>query len=272
MSNIDDSPRSILYQNEDETTTLVDIPSSISEAQGTPDNPCMDMLRSLPPLEKPYPSIEPNSHKARQKVQASLQLGDFVQPTFPQDLLVQGLANILVACAGRVCAKRRSACQQPASNVQDQVESGAPQLREGILEETATVACQADRGFVIARVFRPGKPLFLSSSATSNGHEALRMTDIVSRVVSNPFPQPTQLLVLDTAQKYKIPPLSSFMLFKVGQREASFSAARLTSYCRSLACLLHLDNLTSSCSTLRGRIGLFVAPKITKHNAKLRTT
>ncbi|KAL8709054.1 MAG: hypothetical protein Q9225_007511 [Loekoesia sp. 1 TL-2023] len=226
MSNIDESPRSILYQTEDKTTTLVDIPSSISEAQGTPDNPCMDMLWSPPPLEKPYPSIEPNSHKAKQKVQASLHLGDLIQSTFPQDLLVQGLADIRAACAGRFCAKRKFANQQPASKVQDQIKSGTPQPGEGIMEETVTVACHADRGFVIGPVFQPRKPLFLPSSATSDGYEAVRMTDVVSRVVSNPFVQPTQLLVLDTAQKYKIPPLSTFMLSKVGQQEASlFSSA-----------------------------------------------
>ena len=58
----------ILYQNEQKTVTLIDIPLSISLAQVTPGQSCERILLSTPPLEEPYPSTEPKTCAARAKV------------------------------------------------------------------------------------------------------------------------------------------------------------------------------------------------------------
>lgn len=55
----------ILWQNDEKTITLLDIPRSISAAQGTPDSPCNDILISSKPLEQPFPSQEPKTEKAK---------------------------------------------------------------------------------------------------------------------------------------------------------------------------------------------------------------
>jgi N6-adenosine-specific RNA methylase IME4 len=57
-------PSSILYQNQTKTITLIDIPTSISLAQGTKTSPYHGELLSSNPLQQPYLSTEPKSEKA----------------------------------------------------------------------------------------------------------------------------------------------------------------------------------------------------------------
>ncbi|KAK5701578.1 hypothetical protein LTR97_004393 [Elasticomyces elasticus] len=59
----------ILWQNENHTINLVDIPRSIAAAQGTTDYPCNDQLLSTEPLQTPFPSNEPKSAAAKAKVE-----------------------------------------------------------------------------------------------------------------------------------------------------------------------------------------------------------
>lgn len=61
-------PSSILWQSEDGQITLIDIPHSISSAQGTCDRPCHDLLSSTPAQTKPYQTNEPKSAAARSKL------------------------------------------------------------------------------------------------------------------------------------------------------------------------------------------------------------
>ncbi|KAL8944352.1 MAG: hypothetical protein Q9216_000537 [Gyalolechia sp. 2 TL-2023] len=212
MSSVGKPLGSIIYQNVDATITLLDIPHSISEAQGTPDDPCRDLLYSLPPQESPFQSMEPKSQKAKQKVQASLNRGGLSQPTFPQNLLLEGLAQVRAAHSGGFCLERKFA---------DRIENGISQPKKRTIEEADTVESNPDKGFVISPVLKPRSPLLLSFSAMSNVPQALRMTDVAECAVSNPFPQSVQLLLRETAQKYIIPPLSTFWLSKVGTREAA---------------------------------------------------
>lgn len=57
----------ILYQNEAKTAILLDIPKSIELAQGISEEPCLRRLVSCKPLDKPFPSVEPKSVKAKAK-------------------------------------------------------------------------------------------------------------------------------------------------------------------------------------------------------------
>jgi N6-adenosine-specific RNA methylase IME4 len=61
-------PSAILYQNEEKTITLIDIPASITLAQVIPGQTPTRILLSTPPREEPYQSIEPKSEKARAHV------------------------------------------------------------------------------------------------------------------------------------------------------------------------------------------------------------
>ena len=64
----DVKPGSILWQSEDSQITLIDIPRSISSAQGTQSQPCHDLLSSTQPQTKPYQTNEPKSAQARLKL------------------------------------------------------------------------------------------------------------------------------------------------------------------------------------------------------------
>ncbi|KAL9597125.1 MAG: hypothetical protein Q9219_005347 [cf. Caloplaca sp. 3 TL-2023] len=203
MSNVNEPASSILYQDEDQSTILIDIPGSISEAQ-----------------ESPYPSIEPNNQKARQRVEARLQLGGLTEPTFPQDLLVQGLAKIHAAHAREFSARRECTPQGSTNEMQTQPERETSQPKETIGDRTIA-RCNADKGVSIGSKVLPRKPLFISSVGTTGGCHRLRMADITNRLVSNSSPKSTQLLLVETAQKYNIPPLSTFMLSQIGWNEAA---------------------------------------------------
>jgi N6-adenosine-specific RNA methylase IME4 len=58
----------ILWQSEDRDVFLIDIPRSISFAQGTSEHPHQDILLSTKPLEEPYPTSEPKSAAARARL------------------------------------------------------------------------------------------------------------------------------------------------------------------------------------------------------------
>lgn len=219
MSSVDIPPSSIMYQNGDATITLIDIPRSISEAQGIIDNPYRGLLYSVPPPDNPYPSMEPNSQKAKRQVQASLSRGGLSQPTFPQSMLVEGLAQVRAAHAGRFCLDRKIAGRQPAS-LQDQTKSGTRSKKRSI-EKADMVEGGADKGFNFKFISKPQKSLLRFCSATPNGPEPVHIADLVECAVSNPMPQSARLLLMETAQKYNTPALSTFMLSKIGTREAA---------------------------------------------------
>lgn len=58
----------ILWQSENRDVLLIDIPRSISSAQGTSEHPYQDILLSTKPLEKPYPTNEPKSPATRARL------------------------------------------------------------------------------------------------------------------------------------------------------------------------------------------------------------
>lgn len=62
------NPHATLWQSENKDITLIDIPRSISFAQGTSEHPCQDTLLSTEPQEEPYPTNEPKSPAARAKL------------------------------------------------------------------------------------------------------------------------------------------------------------------------------------------------------------
>lgn len=61
----------ILWQNEDQTVTLFDIPRSISAAQGTTENPCNATLLSSRALQSPFPTNEPRTSAAKSRLQGN---------------------------------------------------------------------------------------------------------------------------------------------------------------------------------------------------------
>lgn len=71
------SGSSILYHNEDDTIVLLDIPRSISAAQGTCQHPCDDLLLSCAAIDTPFASNEPKSEAAKARVAANVRNEEF---------------------------------------------------------------------------------------------------------------------------------------------------------------------------------------------------
>lgn len=89
----------ILYSNLELTVILIDIPRSIELAQGAAES--SRKLLSSQPLEKPFPSLEPKSTKAKSKL----------EPASLQELLLQkhleiALAEVKAARGGEWCLPR----------------------------------------------------------------------------------------------------------------------------------------------------------------------
>ncbi|KAI4137960.1 MAG: hypothetical protein L6R39_007025 [Caloplaca ligustica] len=226
MSVLRSLPRSTLYQNEDRSIALVDIPTSISEAQGTAEYPSTDLLHSSHPLEEPYQSIEPRSQKAKDRVQARFPPNQSSEPRFPQNLLVRGLAEVRAQYPFGFCLERKVITSEPACRKRKRSTSGLPQPAKDSSKEPETGGYGKEEETVTQHPFQPREPSILPHSATSSRYEVAQIADIANRVVSNPFPQPAQLNILDLAREYKVPPFSTFMLSKVGKREAQlFSRA-----------------------------------------------
>ncbi|MCJ1351171.1 MAG: hypothetical protein MMC33_001153 [Icmadophila ericetorum] len=95
----------ILYQNEQNTLTLIDLPTSIALAQGLQgDPPPIDILLSSIPLQAPYPSIEPKSESAIANVlkrQGSNHLEDY------QEFISNGLQEVRDKHSGDWCKPRQ---------------------------------------------------------------------------------------------------------------------------------------------------------------------
>ncbi|KAL9024340.1 MAG: hypothetical protein Q9196_006587 [Gyalolechia fulgens] len=226
MSVYNSLPRSILYQNNERSIALIDIPTSIIEAQGTAEHPCTDLLYSSPPLEKPYQSIEPRSQRAKERVQARLPSNQSPEPRFPQNLLVQGLAELRAQYPFHFCLERKTVPSELASRKRKRSTSGHPQPVDETNEKPETGAYEKENGLVAQHPFKPREPLILPHSTTSSTYEAAWIPDVANRIISNPFPQSVQLKVLDLAHGYRVPPIFTFMLSKVGQPEAQlFSRA-----------------------------------------------
>ena len=217
MSHVMQAPGSILYQNKGQTVTLIDIPLSISLSQGTPDYPSTEMLYSQPPLEKPHPSIEPRTVKAKQRVQKRLLDTGLALPPFPPDLLTQGLAEIRAEYRLAFCSQRRVVLLRPQHHKEEQVEKGKSDLFE---ESTTDLEIGVTgRGTGVWR--EPQGPLILAPSAFSDECEVPQTSDLTNKVIGNSSARPVLVHVGHPNRKYTIPPFSIFMLSKIGKREAS---------------------------------------------------
>ncbi|KAL8685367.1 MAG: hypothetical protein Q9224_005845 [Gallowayella concinna] len=219
MSHIIQAPSSILYQSKGRDVTLIDIPLSISLAQGTPDHPCTDQLYSSPPLEKCYPSMEPRNLKAKEKVEEHLSYHHLAPSSFLHEWLVHGLAELRAEFPHAFCFMRRTAFAKPGlrSKVQAKGETLEP-IAENPAESEMKVP---GSDFKFGRWREPQGPSTLFSPASSNASEVPRATEVMNRVINNPSAQPILVHVAESDRHYRIPPFATLMLSKLGQREAS---------------------------------------------------
>lgn len=240
------SQSAILWQNATKTVTLLDIPLSISLAQGTSDCPCTARIHSSPALQIPYPSTEPKTEKAKANVlrTRSCQCTD---AEFPSSLLEAAQAEIaerwnhgwcwnrqISPCTeGRRDKKRKRDAEDDNMFNGEVAGSSKPSVYEPN-EPPSSVLFYEEALDVGQRQFHD--PLDVSASTN---HLAPRVslirTRISNRLVYNCRPHPLSLKHEQaSAHKevvYVIPPRSSFVVSKIDHPSASvLSMAALTMF------------------------------------------
>ncbi|KAI4205380.1 MAG: hypothetical protein LQ350_000421 [Teloschistes chrysophthalmus] len=216
----------ILYQNQDSTVILIDIPRSISSAQGIPDSPCSDALLSSPPLENSYASIEPRSKKARERVQQQVVLGNLAEPSFPPGLLLQGLAEIKSGGFFKFCSERKTSLSATPGHGHDRGGCKSSELVEQNAVEPGIHVSNSNSPLRSWNTIQAQGHLTLSSRATASGPEAPQIVSLQGRVISNPLGHGLRIHSSVESENYRVPPRSTFLLSQVGEHEASgFSKA-----------------------------------------------
>lgn len=229
----------ILFQNEYKTVFLIDIPRSIELAQELRPGPSSTKhedpshaetsisreksglrgrkryLISAPPRQAPFPSTEPKSRSARERVLETITVkerwlhGGFVQPT-----VLSALKDIHAALSvgGGWCLPRRVLAVEPGGKRKLQQGGSFQQLTLPDGDTTSPTSLVAD-GEARSEMVRP--PVILSSRSV-NAFESYSDLD---GIVKNPSSESAILTIglsednnKDDLSEYIVPPRSTFLL------------------------------------------------------------
>lgn len=219
MSNPAPPPTAILYQNPARTITLLDIPLSISLAQGTSTQP--NYTRKLfgnPPPQLPYQSTEPKSETAKANV--IRRMGASESP-FPVNVLREALKEIRENHEGEWCSRRQIATVKPANQGRKR-KRGDEEIAGGGFLAVKEPTLQIPTYNTAQRNAGKETVLALSTSVVSSPD----VGGIANRLVHNPHSTSLPLLVGSQAHTYTIPPGAAFYLANVDKRSISkFGAA-----------------------------------------------
>lgn len=205
-----DRKTAILYQNPAKTVTLLDIPTSISLAQGTTENPNPWELFSSPPLQAPYASTEPKSEAAKANVRKVM--GCANHEFFSTELLVGALEQIGENYMGEWCLPRQnrtlvstSAGSKRKLGYMAKSEEEGPNLKYSSTQHD-------QRREVELQVLLELSPSLPYSTAT-----ALDVESISHQLVRNSSPTQLPLHISMISQTYIIPPYACFMFTSVNR-------------------------------------------------------
>ncbi|KAJ5298751.1 uncharacterized protein N7443_006871 [Penicillium atrosanguineum] len=225
--------QSILYHNEPNTVFIIDIPSSIAQAQGlTPDprdgtagtsagdlepgrNVSRKHILSAPPLESPYAgSCEPKTEAARARLLEQVPTNEKLFHDEIQPLLLSALHGIRGKYRGaRWCRPRHFSDEEIPRTRKRRAEPEYATLEkrtQNLLKGSSTA--KVSRSHHAAPNIRP--PTILSSTST-NVFESISSLD---GIVRNPSSQPALLKadchdgIEPAPSEYIIPPESQFIL------------------------------------------------------------
>ena len=251
MASNGSSSSAILYQNVDRTIVLLDIPTSISLAQGTLDYACTDRIYSSPPLEAPYPSTEPNSAKAKANIlRAKVSIDSDLE--FPTILLYQALEEIDHHWRGEWClmrkisplvtagrSKKRKLLVAEDLSLSLQVGIAGPDLPKPLpvvdcsgVQNPAVPPRNVEPNLRVSEeLSSPRKfsdPSTLPVNLTSI-HVCSNIRQFINRLVNNSCV--TSVSLVHGGTSFRIPPNASFFMSKVTETTAPiFSMGALTMY------------------------------------------
>jgi len=232
-------PRSsILWQNATRTVTLLDIPRSISLAQGTPSHPCTAQIYSSQAIQTPYPSTEPKTEKAKANVLRTKSYHS-TDAEFPAILLHQAHGEIVRDWNRGWCLKRQLSpfAERQKRKLEaescSEIEAESAGSTQNLTDNTPNPVLSYE---VESEMSRPRfhDSLDLSTFVNPPGaHFCPNMRQITNRLVHNPCPHPLSIQHAQSSKHaedvYMIPPCAGFMLSKIDQHTASaFSMAALT--------------------------------------------
>ena len=103
--------RSIIYQNNERTVTLLDIPTSIAVAQGGNSNIVRKTIYSCEPLQNPFRDNEPKSIKAKE--QSDLRAADSGLDSIHASVIGDALTEVRSRHHGAWCLPRRWQAHRP---------------------------------------------------------------------------------------------------------------------------------------------------------------
>ena len=221
MTPSEDLRTSILYQDATKKVTLIDIPKSLSLAQGTDSQPCFQVLYSLPPQEKQYSSAEPVRRDAIEKAKKSL-----APSSFSKSFLIEGLNLIHANHILSFCLPRKSRAIQPSSDGETRKETNGFESVDIGNRESGLNVPEPARFSNLWRLDDRFQNQNEAPLAPQNKLGALTIENLTNRVICNLSPEPFRITVDDNHLTYKVPPQSIFFLSKIGWRQAShFSSA-----------------------------------------------
>lgn len=198
----------ILYQNPSKTVTLLDIPQSISLSQGTLMHPNQSLkIFSTPPLQTPFPSLEPKSEAARAKVIRAM--GPNIEIGFPSSLLHEALEEIKenFKVKGSWCLPRHLSKRLPESAQKHAKRGHEDHLGD---EEVSNMMKATEPGLHVLSTFNGRQRKASSKNRLVLGRSTLNMfpneLEIMYIPVHNPHPTPTQIVIETKATRHFVPP------------------------------------------------------------------
>ncbi len=205
----------ILWQNEQKTVTLIDIPRSIEAAQGTIPS---RHLQSTVPLETPFATNEPKSASAKAKLQRH-DIDDSLHAEY-HDILRAAIDEVRAAHSTPWCLPRSFVTETPSISNKRKLNQDTPERGSTSQVVQASEASAVVRG-------TPGDPLphlasasvkFRHCLATSPNSHLDDVTDRLEHTFSNIPDRATTICAIDNSNKdrnrcsFLVPPGSSFYL------------------------------------------------------------
>lgn len=226
----------ILYQNPSGTVILIDIPTSIAQAQTAPGCPDFDALISCEPVRQPYPSTEPKSEAARTKVLQRADPEALAVHSLLRKQIQAALAEIRTAHKGDWCLPRhlshvgaRGPQVQKGKSASSPIPSwpasidafgGTPsQPKSGMRDETVCQPLNA-----------PRRPIQLRDANSGIPMRHLEMRSISNCVVRNDYNTPI-MINIDNMYQLRIPPLSTFISSPIESSVETFTSAAYDYLC-----------------------------------------
>lgn len=205
----------ILYQNHSRTVILMDIPTSIAQAQATLGCPSFDALLSCEPVRQPYASTEPKTEAARARLMERADPEALALHAHISKQIQDALLEIRLVHKGDWCLPRRpSPIRGHGRKLQkgNPVKDGAPYV--ALVEAFRERPSEPDSGLCDEIASQPCNALLppLQLTATDDGISSrhTEMLYIQDCVVRNDYNTPITMNI-DSLRQLRIPPLSTFI-------------------------------------------------------------